>query len=317
VTDRDDLPQLDLEVDLELDLELDLDVDSDESESGESESGEPDSGRVGVDDPVADDSGADDSGADDADGLIETDLGDGQLAYDCAAWAGESRSLLASLLTTSGIAHAWQGTMLTVREQDEAAVDDLVDEVLAAARPALDPTAVRLVYEVGSWPVALQTELAESLTVADIVYEWDERGDLVVAEADEDAVAAVLDELPEPDGAADPDAQEISADDGVAVHELFDSLFMAASRLVKHPADPAATVSMVDDADLIARVAVPFGFETDQWRGLVAEVDALRVALEAHPADDESGRPEDGSGVAASTISELAKVLGTHLRQYI
>lgn len=293
MNDRDDLPKVDLEVD----LELDLDVDPDES--------------------VADDPAADDPAVDDADGLVETDLGDGQLAYDCAAWAGESRSLLASLLTTSGVAHAWQGTMLTVREQDEAAVDELVDEVLASARPALDPGAVRLVYEVGSWPVALQTDLADALTLADIVYEWDEQGDLVVAEADEDAVAAVLEELPEPDVAADPDDEEISADDGVAVHELLDSLFMAASRLVKHPADPAATVSMVDDAELIARVAVPFGFETVQWRGLIAEVDALRVALEGHPADDESGRPEGDSGVAASTISELAKVLSTHLRQYI
>jgi len=312
VNDRDDLPKVDLEVDLELDLELDLDGVADQ----------PDLVRAAVedvptDDPAVPDSGADDSGADDADGLVETELGDGQLAYDCAAWAGESRSLLASLLTTSGVAHAWQGTMLTVREQDEAAVDELVDEVLASARPALDPAAVRLVYEVGSWPVALQTDLADALTLADIVYEWDEQGDLVVAEADEDAVAAVLEELPEPDVAADPDDEEISADDGVAVHELFDSLFMAASRLVKHPADPAATVSMVDDAELIARVAVPFGFETAQWRGLIAEVDSLRVALEGHPADDEGGRPEGDSGVAASTISELAKVLSTHLRQYI
>ena len=101
------------------------------------------------------------------------------------------------------------------------------------------------------------------------------------------------------------------------MHELLDSVFMAASRLVKHPADPAATVSMVDDAELIARVALPFGFEPEQWRGLVAEVDALRAALEAHPADDEAGRPEESSGVAASTISELARALGTHLRQYI
>ena len=293
MTDRDDLPKLDLEVDLDLDLEADADAAADAE--GPEATG-----------PTAEDAG----------GLVETDLGDGQLAYDCAAWAGESRSLLTSLLTTSGVAHAWQGTMLTVREEDEAAVDELVDEVLASARPALDPTAVRLVYEVGSWPVALQTELADALTVADIVYEWDERGDLVVAESDEDAVAAVLDELPEPD-VADADGEEISADDGVAVHELLDSLFMAASRLVKHPADPAATVSMVDDAELIARVALPFGFEPEQWRGLVAEVDALRIALEAHPADDEAGRPEESSGVAASTISDLAKALGTHLRQYI
>ena len=66
----------------------------------------------------------------------------------------------------------------------------------------------------------------------------------MVREEDEDAVAAVLEELP------DPDEGEISADDGVAVHELFDSLFMASDKLAKHPTDPGATVSLVDDADV-------------------------------------------------------------------
>ena len=90
MTDRDELPKLDLEVDLDLDLDLETDAD------------------VDVEGPEA--TGAT---AEDADGPVETDLGDGQLAYDCAAWAGESRSMLTSLLTTTGVAHAWQGTMLT------------------------------------------------------------------------------------------------------------------------------------------------------------------------------------------------------------
>ena len=70
---------------------------------------------------------------------VETELADGQLAYDCAAWAGESRGLLTSLLTTAGIAHAWQGTMLTVREEDEEAVDELIDDVLARRTTGAGP----------------------------------------------------------------------------------------------------------------------------------------------------------------------------------
>jgi hypothetical protein len=245
-------------------------------------------------------------GLDEVDLVEETELEDGQLAYDCAAWAGESRGLLASLLNTAGIAHVWQGTTVTIRDEDEAAVDDLVDEVLAAARPALDPSAARLVYEVGQWPVSLQTELADALTTADIPYEWDEQGDLVVREEDEDLVAAVLDELPEPDD------EQISSDDGVAVHELFDSLFMAAAKLAKHPADPSATVSLVDDAEVIVRVALPFGFEPAQWRQLVAAVAVLGEAIEGESASTDVSEP-----TSDERIAELAAALREHLRQYV
>ncbi len=287
VSNDDETPELDLDLDLELDLELDLDPVSDPQD------------EAGGDEPAT----------------IETELEQGQLAYDCAAWAGESRGLLASLLNTAGIAHAWQGTTLTVRDEDEEAVDGLIDEVLAAARPALDPDAPKLVYEVGEWPVSLQTELADALTAADVPYEWDERGDLVVREADEDAVAAVLDELPEPDD------DEISADDGVAVHELFDSLFMAADRLARHPADASATVSVVDDAEVISRVALPFGFESAQWRRLVAEVAALRAAVSGEPVpsldDDTEIDRDEGAEADDETIRSLAVGLRDHLRQYV
>lgn len=282
--------RVDLDLDLELDLSLDLDLDD----------GDPaDEGADEVDPDGDDDSGA---------GLAVAELEDGQLSYDCAGWAGESRGLLSSLLSTAGIAHVWQGTTVTVREEDESAVDELIDEVLATARPALDPSAPRLVYEVGQWPVSLQTELVDALTAADVPYEWDEHGDLVVREEDEDTVAAVLDELPEPDD------DQISADDGVAVHELFDSLFMAAAKLAKHPADPSATVSLVDDAEVITRVALPFGFEPGQWRQLVAGVVSLRDAIDGEP-DEADG---DGSGAPSDErISELAVALRDHLRQYI
>lgn len=241
-------------------------------------------------------------------------VADGQLAYDCAAWAGESRGMLASLLSSAGIAHVWQGTTVSVREDDEDAVDRLVDEVLASARPALEPGTARLVYEVGDWPVSLLTELADALAVADVPYEWDEQGDLVVREDDEDVVAAIFDELPEPDEAG------ISADDGVAVHVLLDSLFLAAGRLAKHPADPSATVSLVDDAEVIGQVAVPFGFDGPQWRRLVDGVEALRAAImgEVPDDDDPDGAAPGPDGAADdASVAELAATLRDHLRQYV
>lgn len=232
----------------------------------------------------------------------DVELEDGQLAYDCTAWAGESRGLLTSFLNTRGVAHVWQGTVLTVREADEEAVDELIDDVLVVARPALDPDAAKLVYEVGSWPVAMQTELTDALTAADVAYEWNEQGDLVVREVDEDAVEAVLEELPEPDEG------RISSDDGVALHDLLDSLFMAAGRLAKHPADPSSTVSVVDDAEVVAQVALPFGFEPPQWRRVVDAAEALATAITA-----DTGDSEEADAAVAGLAGELRDILGQYV----
>ncbi len=248
-------------------------------------------------------------------GGTDVEIEDGQLAYECNAWAAESRDLLDSLLTTKGIAHVWQGTTVTVREEDEAAVDDLIDEVLASAGPSLDPAAPKAVYAVGAWPVALQTQLVDALAVDDIAYEWDEQGDLVVLESDEDAVSAVIDELPELDD------EGVSSDDGVALHELFDSVFMAAGRLAKRPSDAAATVDVVEGADLLAQVALPFGFEPAQWRTLVGAVTALREAISPTGARDDGDADSDPAPAAGPAgddeIAELAATARDTVRQYI
>ena len=247
-------------------------------------------------------------------GETDVEIEDGQLAYECNAWAAESRDLLDSLLTTKSIPHVWQGTTVTVREDDEAAVDALIDEVLASAGPSLDPAAAKVVYAVGAWPVALQTQLVDALAVDDIAYEWDENGDLVVLESDEDAVSAVIDELP------DIDDEGVSSDDGVALHELFDTVFMASGRLAKHPSDASATVQVSDAADLLAQVALPFGFEPAQWRSLVATVAALREAISptAEPAEDSQADSPARSGPADDAeIAELAAAARDTIRQYI
>ncbi|MDQ2678813.1 MAG: hypothetical protein M3Y51_08730 [Actinomycetota bacterium] len=249
-------------------------------------------------------------------GETDVEIEDGQLAYECNAWSAESRDLLDSLLTTKSIPHVWQGTTVTVRDEDESAVDDLIDEVLASAGPSLDPSAAKAVYAVGAWPVALQTQLVDALAVDDIAYEWDENGDLVVLESDEDAVSAVIDELP------DVDDEGVSSDDGVALHELFDTVFMASGRLAKRPNDASATVDVVDSADLLAQVALPFGFEPAQWRTLVAAVAALREAISPTDATSADASQVDAdhadSGPAGDDeIAELAAVARDTIRQYI
>ena len=230
---------------------------------------------------------------------------EGHLAYDCAAWAGETRAVLRSLLVTQGIPHAWQGTTLTVRDEDEELVDRLIDEVSSSARPALDADVVRVVYEVGEWPVGLQSQLADELAAADIAYEWDERGDLVVAEDDEDRVEAVLADLP------DPDDSQISSDDGVAVHELLDSVFMSSDRLARNGADASGTVQLVEAAEVVEQLALPFGFEPGQWRTFVGRVLELRDAIGGADSSDGAGPVSD------EEIAELAAGVRDLVRQYV
>ncbi len=232
--------------------------------------------------------------------------GTDDLLYDCTTWAGESRGLLTSLLSSHGIAHVWQGTVLSVLPGDEAVVDGLIDDVMASARPALEPDAAKVVYEVGSWPAALQSMLADSLTVADLPYEWDERGDLVVYAEHEEEVEVLLDDLPDPD--APEFAGEVSANDGIAVHELLDRLFMAASKLASK--DDSASILAVDDvAATLERMGPPFGFEPPQWKALVGMSSRLRDALAAGPGDEVA--------LTDPEIRTLSGDLKALLRQYV
>jgi hypothetical protein len=288
VTDRPEDPRADQDTadDAEVDVDVDLDVGP---ATGEIE--------LELELQVADPEGEDDD-LDDADpleddnldpdvvGEVDETVGDGRVAYDCASWAAESRGLLASLLETNGVRHAWQGTTVTVLVEDQRRVDVLVDEVLVSARPVLEDGRPRVVYEVGSWPAALQTSIADSLTVADIPYEWDERGDLVVYAEHEEEVEAILEDLPDPDDVADGD--ELSADDGIAVHELLDGLFIAAGKLAKRPDDGASVLKVDEVARDLERMPPPFGFETAQWRSLVERAVRLRDALAAGPSSEDA-----------------------------
>ena len=253
--------------------------------------------------------------------LSSSDVGleDGQMAYECSSWAGESRGLLGSLLVSAGIHHAWQGTTVTVHEADEERVDALIEDVLASARPALDPRVPKLVFEVASWPVGLQTELVDQLTAAQIPYEWDIQGDLIVRESDEDEVEAVLELLPDPQEEATLQGGALSSDDGVAVHEVLDNVFLTASRLLKHPTDAAATVGLVHASAILEQLALPFGFEPPQWQRLVSAAQQLSQALEPQPNSSEpnSSDPNSSEPVTDERVAELAGQLREQVRLYV
>ncbi|HTO00173.1 MAG TPA: hypothetical protein VL068_05815 [Microthrixaceae bacterium] len=226
---------------------------------------------------------------------------DSRVLYDCTAWSGESRRLFRALLEGNHFQHVWQGTTVSVRAEDEESVDDLVDEVMMTATPTLDPTAPRMTYEVSTWSSALQTEFTDQLTFSEVPYEWDQAGNVVVLAADEALVDEVVEMLP------DEDESGISSDDGVAVHELLDDLFMRADRLSSRPNDASATVAVVEGTSTLEQLTTPFGFSGTEWKALVGAAQALRDAIEGEG---------DSATASDQDIAELAVVVRDIIRRY-
>jgi hypothetical protein len=211
---------------------------------------------------------------------------DEQLAYELHDWAYESRRMLDQLLTANGIAHAWQGATMIVRADDEDPVDALVEEVEHATLPTLDPEREHTVYEMAGWTAEQQTLLSTRLGLEGIPHEFDVNGDLVVHAEDEDTVDELLDGL-ERDLAAGDDAGGTLQLDDLAVNDLLSKAFGAADTLRNDTHDHQAVLSFIDAAGTIEQLAMPYGFEREQWQAVCREVLELRDGLEADDADDD------------------------------
>ena len=182
--------------------------------------------------------------------------------------------------------------------------DAIIEEVLATATVALDVDRDKAVYEVGDWSSAMQTSLATSLLVAEIPYEWDELGDLLVYADDEEAVDAILEAMP------DPDDSERALDEEVDVPDVLTSAWHAASQLVKDPVHSEAVVNVAEAADTLEHVRLPFGFEPAVWRNIVDRACALRDGLAGGDEPDEEPWTDD-------QVIEVAEVLRDAIRPFL
>jgi hypothetical protein len=222
------------------------------------------------------------------------DLDDEQLAYEFHDWSFESRRMLDQLLTSRGIAHAWQGASMIVRAADEDAVDQLVDEVEVAALPTLDPDLEHTVYEMEGWTAEKQTMLSNRLGTAGIAHEFDVDGNLVVHADDETRVDEVLDEIEtrwSENGHGDDD-DELVDFDGLDVNELLSTLFQAADRLRRNARDSQGVLRFLDNAPTLERMRMPFGFEKPAWVSVRESTRALHELLDADDSDDEDVREQ-------------------------
>lgn len=206
------------------------------------------------------DPGVDDDG--DGAGLTDDEAGE-WLAYELHEWASESRSMLAQLLLADGVAHSWQGTTLLAHESVEEQVDALLEEVEQAEVRELDPDEPQVAFEMEGWSGELQALLAERLGSIGVPHEFDEEGDLVCHEADEEQVELVIEELLA--RAADEGKEEL---DGLEANDLLSALFTATDRLRRDVHDSKGVLGVLEHGRRLADSATPFGFSATSWTSL-------------------------------------------------
>jgi hypothetical protein len=229
-----------------------------------------------------------------------------QVAYEFEELEPIQRVAIDELFAGNGIAHAWDGTSLVVREEDEEEADLLIDD--ADREAFLDSGAEQVSYELSDWDDERRGELAQALESAGIDHAWDENGELVVLDADEIRVDAIVDAIEYPDQLEVDDetelkAEEVLASEGLDPQDVLSELFVASDRLVHDPLDHEGVLSLVDAARMAESLPLPYGFAPAVWNDLLVQVKRLQSSLEGE-VDDES-------------VIEQATALRSSLRNFV
>jgi hypothetical protein len=215
----------------------------------------------------------------------EGEEGEGYIAYQLHEWARETRLMLQQLLEADDVPYVWEGTDLVVPGAFERQVDGLVEHVDAAAEPVLDPEADKLVYELSEWHDEEATRLASELDDAEVPYDFDVEGNLVVLADDEERVEEILDSIEFPDALHAEDGG--GEGDGLEAQEVLSALFLAADRLRRNASDPDGVLRLVDAAEQVRSLRLPFGFEPRVWDNIVARATELHDAIEGDETSDD------------------------------
>ncbi|MBI2706442.1 MAG: hypothetical protein HYX32_14310 [Actinobacteria bacterium] len=268
-----------------------------------------------------------------------SDLGAGQVVYDLAEWAAESRVMLEQLLESEGVRRAWEGTTLVVPDVFEVRVDNLVEHVEVTTLPTLEPDAERVAYDVSDWTDDMVHELQRILDRGHVPYEFDAEGDIVTLSEHQERVESLMDaiELADeepraPGRVADADTSQVNSGDGHAPADdeaedegdgddvgdtgddagteqidssvVLSDLFVSTDRMMKSARDHRGVLTFASAADRVERMGTPYGFSRVAWQDICNQVSSIRALLEADDASDED-------------IQNGARDLRNTLREYV
>lgn len=220
-----------------------------------------------------------DDAVDDSTGTTSTaaPVGEGdQVGYELAGWGNQLKVTLEGMLDRAGVPRAWEAGALLVPASQEATVDALIATVEGDDATVLDEAETKVALEIEGLDADERADLDARLLAEGVVHVWDDAGDLVVAEVDEDQVLAMIEEVFE--GGAASEAEELAA------QQALSSLFVAVDRLVKNPHDRKLATRFQEAASPLADLAVPYGFSNADWSSLKVEVQELSDRLAPHSA---------------------------------
>lgn len=162
-----------------------------------------------------------------------------------------------------------------------------------------------LVYELADWEPEMRGRLDMVLRSRGIAYQWERVGELyegdefttagepaewevctnlVVAEADEEVIDAILDEVEFPMALEGTDDE---GGDDEASYERMANLFNASDKLMHDPTDVSIVGEFIDAADAAKAGLPPFGVDGDLWAEVQRQAGALSAQLDAE-SDDET-----------------------------
>ncbi len=190
--------------------------------------------------------------------------------------------MASQLLVADGVVHSWQGTTLTVHESDEELVDNLLEEVQVAGRRSLDEDSPKTAFEMAGWDLDLRDVLVQRLVGTGVPHEFDDEGDLVIHEVDEEQVDMIIDEV-----LAREQEHDLEKLVGLEANDLLSELFLATDRLRRDTGNASGVLGVIKHGERLAGAASPFGFEPAEWSKL-RESAALLVDLlqEERPQSD-------------------------------
>lgn len=139
-----------------------------------------------------------------------------------------------------------------------------------------------LVYELAEWNADDRARLSLLLEAQGIPHQW-EGDELLVPEADEERVDAVLDEVEFPDAL---NAVDDEGDDEER-YEVVSDLFVTMDRLADaKPVDVELAAEAIAAVEAVLALPRPFGIEEHDWDNIRRRAAAVSQALQVESDDD-------------------------------
>ena len=210
---------------------------------------------------------------------VEAGSDEEHLAYELHSWNGPARAEVELLLYRSNIAHTWQGPTLLVREIDEDAVDEVIEDVddrlTTDSSSGVAAEGSRVGFDLGARNQDLHAAVAAKLVDENVEYELMGNGFLLVPSELEDTVGDWVEEIQDSLRSSDSFGPGV---DGVDAHQVVEQLFVAADILRRNTRDLRAQRQLMDNTSLAHDLKLPFGYEAPMWRSVLDQA-AVVVAL--------------------------------------